>query len=142
MKDQVIYHVYMSFSHILKNRIYNLYEHISNFEGGPVVFCKLSCHSIMTSFCDYIRTYHVLGQFQSGFRPFHGTETAQLKISREVLIAAAVGLLVLLELWTQTSHNILLDKLVASVVPLLPSLNAVSPVALSKTFYFTVLPCH
>uniref|UniRef100_A0A3B3DMS8 Reverse transcriptase domain-containing protein n=1 Tax=Oryzias melastigma TaxID=30732 RepID=A0A3B3DMS8_ORYME len=65
-------------------------------------------------------------QFQSSFNPLHSTETALLKISNDLLLAAATGLLSILLLldlssaFDTISHAILLDRLAAIGITNIP----------------------
>ncbi len=62
---------------------------------------------------------NLFDQFQSAYRPYHSTETALIKVTKNVLMAADSGLLTILILLDLTaafdtiSHSILLDRLIS-----------------------------
>ena len=66
---------------------------------------------------DHVKTYSLHDKFQSAYRPAHSTETAMLRITNDLLLAAddgQVGCLVLLDLsaaFDTNDHRILLQKL-------------------------------
>ena len=66
---------------------------------------------------DHVKTYNLHDKFQSAYRPAHSTETAMLRITNDLLLAAddgRVGCLVLLDLsaaFDTIDHQILLNKL-------------------------------
>ena len=66
---------------------------------------------------DHVKTYSPHDKFQSAYRPAHSTETAMLRITNDLLLAAddgQVGCLVLLDLsaaFDTIDHRILLQKL-------------------------------
>ena len=66
---------------------------------------------------DHVKTYSLHDKFQSAYRPAHSTETAMLRITNDLLLAAddgQVGCLVLLDLsaaFDTIDHRIFLQKL-------------------------------
>ena len=64
---------------------------------------------------DHVKTYSLHDKFQSAYRPAHSPETAMLRITNDLLLAAAddgqVGCFVLLDLITLIPVYILLQKL-------------------------------
>ncbi len=61
-----------------------------------------------------LEAHNICDQFQSGFRKNHSTETALLRVSNDILMAAECSLLVLLDLsaaFDTVDHCILINRL-------------------------------
>ncbi len=65
-----------------------------------------------------LEAHNICDQFQSGFRKNHSTETALLRVSNDILMAAECSLLVLLDLsaaFDTVDHCILINRLYSLV---------------------------
>lgn len=74
---------------------------------------------VATQICDILSSNNLDEEFQSGFRTYHSTETALLRVSNDIRLAAdqgKVSLLILLDLsaaFDTIDHDVLLNRLAA-----------------------------
>ncbi|KAI2647462.1 hypothetical protein H4Q32_023878 [Labeo rohita] len=89
---------------------FNNFRPISNL---PFI-SKILEKTVATQIHSHLSHNNLYEQFQSGFRPFHSTETALVKITNDLLMAADSGLLttlILLDLSATICHTTLLNRL-------------------------------
>ena len=89
------------------------YRPISKLPFISKILEKVVCNQLMA----YLNEHNILEVFQSGFKPFHSTESALLKVFNDILLATDSGdvvVLVLLDLssaFDTVDHVILLSRL-------------------------------
>src|SRR5664279_6070545 len=77
----------------------------------------LVCHMINAYYQYHLDTNNLLPAYQSGFRAFHSTETAVIKVYNDIVIASDAGKLTALMMldyaaaFDTVDHDILLDIL-------------------------------